>query len=53
MTAIRTGQALAPLTRSRLTAQKLWRDREAPSYVLLSCGSARNDGTGHGEPSKT
>ena len=53
MTAIRTGQALAPLTRSRLTAQKLWRDGAEPLCVLLSCGSARNDGTCHGEPSKT
>ena len=41
-------------TRKRLkAAQKHWGDRQAPSRVLLVCGSARNDGTCPGEVSKT
>jgi multimeric flavodoxin WrbA len=41
-------------TRKRLkAAQKRWSDAEAPSRVLLICGSARNDGTCPGEVSKT
>ncbi|MFZ4284954.1 flavodoxin family protein [Variovorax sp. HJSM1_2] len=41
-------------TRKRLkAAQKRWSDSDAPSRVLLVCGSARNDGTCPGEISKT
>jgi multimeric flavodoxin WrbA len=41
-------------TRQRLqAAQQRWSDSNAPSRVLLVCGSARNDGTCPGENSKT
>ena len=37
----------------REAAQKRWSDRKAPSRILIICASARNDGTGPGEVSKT
>jgi multimeric flavodoxin WrbA len=36
-----------------LAAQRRWAQSDAPSRVLLVCGSARNDGTCPGEISKT
>jgi len=41
-------------TRLRLkAAQKRWKDKAAPSRILIVCGSARNDGTCPGEISKS